>query len=99
MDKRGFHQNPNLGMVKCSCGQTFEYISKRDLNMKLRMHCKFCSNPPVGHEKIRLPKKSMTLEKIQHYGVEIIEKSTSNIYPRWIHITNSECNQEATLYP
>ena len=69
-NERVFHQNPNLGMGKCSCGQTFEYVSARDLNMKLRMHRKFCSNPLVGYEKVRLPKKCMMLEEIQHYEVE-----------------------------
>ena len=38
--------------------------------MKLQIHRKFCSNPPVGYEKVRLPKKSMTLEEIQHYEIE-----------------------------
>ena len=70
MNKRGFHQNPNLGMGKCSCGQTFKYVSARDLNMKLRMHHKLCSNPLVGCKKVGLPKKSMTLEVLHHYEVE-----------------------------
>ena len=34
------------------------------------MHHKFCSNPPVGYEKVRLPKKAMMMEEIQHYEVE-----------------------------
>ena len=63
-------KTPSLGMGKYSCGQTFEYSSERDLNMKLQMHSKFCSNPPVGCKKVGLPKKSMTLEEILHYGVE-----------------------------
>ena len=28
---------------KCSCGQTFDFASERDMKMKLRMHLKFCS--------------------------------------------------------
>ena len=73
-NKRGFHQNPNLGMGKCSCGQIFEHVSARDLNMKFRLHHKFCSNPPVGYEKVRLPKKSMAMEEIQHHEAERIKR-------------------------
>ena len=36
----------NLGIGKCLCDQTFEYTSERDMKMKLRMHLRFCSNPP-----------------------------------------------------
>ena len=35
----------NLGIGKCSCGQTFDFASERDMNMKLQMHCKFGSQP------------------------------------------------------
>ena len=47
----------NTGVGKCSCGKTFEYASERDMKMKLRMHLRFCSNPPVAFDKIRVPKK------------------------------------------
>ena len=30
----------NTGVGKCSCGKTFEYVSERDMAMKLRMHLK-----------------------------------------------------------
>ena len=52
----------NSGIGKCPCGQTLEYTSERDMKMKLRMHCRFCFNPPKGFDKIGIPKKAMTLE-------------------------------------
>ena len=36
----------NSGAGKCPCSQTFDFASERDMNMKLRMHHKFCSKPP-----------------------------------------------------
>ena len=51
----------NSGIEKCICGQTFEYTSERDMKMKLRMHHRFCSNPPKSFDKIGIPKKAMTL--------------------------------------
>ena len=53
----------NSGIGKCPCGQTFEYTSERDLAMKHRMHCRFCS--PVAFDKIGIPKKSCTLREQQ----------------------------------
>ena len=38
----------NTGAGKCSCGKTFEYSSERDMKVKLRMHLRFCCNPPVA---------------------------------------------------
>ena len=55
----------NSGIGKCPCGQTFEYTSERDMKMKLRMHRRFCSNPPKGFDKISVPKKAMTLGEQQ----------------------------------
>ena len=72
--KKGFQQNPNLGMGKCSCGQTFDFASERDLNVKLQMHRKFCSNPPKSYETVRLPKKAMTMGELQHYEAERIKR-------------------------
>ena len=53
----------NTGVGKFLCGQTFEYTSERDMKMKLRMHLRFCSNPPVAFDKIRVPKKATTLRE------------------------------------
>ena len=58
-------QEYNTGIGKCLWGQTFEYTSERDMKMKLRMHCRFCSNPPKGFDKIGIPKKAMTLSEQQ----------------------------------
>ena len=55
----------NTGVGKCSCGKTCEYASERDMKMKLRMHLKFCSNPPVAFDKIRVLKKATTLREQQ----------------------------------
>ena len=55
----------NLGIGKCPCGQTFEYTSERDMKMKLQMHLRFCSNPPVAFDKIGITKKAMTLREQQ----------------------------------
>ena len=64
----------NTGVGKCSCGQTFEYTSERDMKMKLRMHLKFCSNPPVAFDKIRVPKKATTLREQQLAEAERMRK-------------------------
>ena len=39
--------------------------SERDMKMKLRMHHRFCPNPPKGFNKIGIPKKAMTLKEQQ----------------------------------
>ena len=49
------------GVGKCSCGKTFEYTSERDMKMKLRMHLKFNSNPPLAFNKVGIPKKACTM--------------------------------------
>ena len=36
------------GVRKCSCGQTFKFGSQRKLDMRCRMHLRFCTNPPIG---------------------------------------------------
>ena len=53
------------GVGRCSCGQTFECASKRELAMKRRMHHRFCSNPPVAFDKISVPKKAYTMREQQ----------------------------------
>ena len=62
--------NTNLGMGKCSCRKSFAYLSERDLNMKLQMYYKFCSNPLVSSVKVGMPKKSMMMEDVQQYKLE-----------------------------
>ena len=55
----------NTGVGKCSCGQTFDFSSERDMVMKLRMHRKFCSNPPGAFDKIKVPKKATMMREQQ----------------------------------
>ena len=64
----------NSGIRKCPCGQTFEYTSERDIKMKLQMHYRFCSSPPVAFDKIGIPKKSCTLREQQLHEAERIRK-------------------------
>ena len=47
----------NLGVGKCSCGQTFDFASEKDMNMKVRMHPKFCSKPPKVPSQLGCLKK------------------------------------------
>ena len=91
----------NSRIGKCPCGQTFGFLSERDMNMKLRMHCKVCPNKPEASKPVRLPKKAMTLREKQLNEAEGSGTSMiiiSIIYPTWIDITTSERNQEAPLY-
>ena len=53
------------GVGRCSCGQTFECASERELAMKHRMHHRFCSNPPVAFNKIGITKKACTIGEQQ----------------------------------
>ena len=67
-------QEFNTGVRKCPCSQTFEYTSERDVKMKLRMHRRFCSNPPKGFNEIGIPKKAMTLREQQLSEAERMHK-------------------------
>ena len=55
----------NSGVGKCPCGQTFDSASERDMNMKLRMHHKFCFKLAEGFRQIGTPKKATTLREQQ----------------------------------
>ena len=55
----------SLGVGNSSCSQTLDFTSERDMKMKLRMHLKFCSNPPVRFDKIRVPKKACMMREQQ----------------------------------
>ena len=48
-------------MGRCPYGQTFECASEWELAMKHRIHCRFCSKPPVPFVKVEVPKKAMTM--------------------------------------
>ena len=58
------------GVGRCSCGQTFECASERELAMKCRMHLRFCFNP----YKIKVPKKACTMREQQLNEAERIRK-------------------------
>ena len=62
------------GVGRCSCGQTFEFASEGELAMKRRMHRRFCSNPPVVFDKIKVPKKAYMMREQQLNEAERIRK-------------------------
>ena len=64
----------NTGVGKCSCGQTFECTSEREIAMKLRMHCRFCSKPRVAFDKIRVSKKACVMREQQLNEYERMKK-------------------------
>ena len=64
----------NTRVGKCSCGKTFEYASEKDMKMKLRMHLKFYSNPPLAFDKIMVSKKACTMREQQLAEAERIRK-------------------------
>ena len=64
----------NTGVGKCSCGQTFECASEREIAMKPRMHCRFCSNPPVAFNEIRVSKKTCMMREQQINEAERMKK-------------------------
>ena len=56
------------GTIRCSCGQTFNYASEREIRMKIRPHDKFCSSPTKDTSINEVPKailmaKAMTLKE------------------------------------
>ena len=62
------------GVGRCSCGQTSECASERELAMKRRMHHRFCSNPPVAFDKIKVSKKACPMREQQLNEAERIRK-------------------------
>ena len=65
----------NLRVGKCSCGQTFECASERDMNMKIRIHCKFWSKPPRVFDEIRVPTKACTMREQQLNEAERMKRA------------------------
>ena len=59
------------GVGKCSCGQTFEFVSEREWSMKIRIHCRVCPNPPEASMRIKGPKIAMTSRESQKDEVEV----------------------------
>ena len=75
--KMTFH-SPDSRVGKCSCGPTFDFASERGQNMKLRMHLKFCSNPPESSRQIKKPYKGTTLGEQQLNKAERIRRVHEN---------------------
>ena len=67
------------GVEKCPCGQTFNFASERDLEKKLRIHRKLCSNI-VSSMQMRTPNKAMTLREQQQYKSESVRFLHENHY-------------------
>ena len=68
MPHSNFKQMPhesNTGVSKCSCGQTFDFSSNRDMELKHRLHRRFCKRPPIGKQKIGIPMKATTFMEHQ----------------------------------
>ena len=62
------------GVGRCSCGQTFKCASERELAIKRRMHGRFCFNPPVAFDKIKVSKKACTMTEQQLNVAERMRK-------------------------
>ena len=52
----------------------FEFASERDMKMKRRIHCRFCSNPPLAFNKIGIPKKACMMREQQLNEAERMKK-------------------------
>ena len=57
---------PLGGVIRCPCGQTFTYISDRDLSNKKWLHSRFCFRE-LGIPAVNLnpPKKLMMIRELQ----------------------------------
>ena len=64
----------NAGVEKCPCGQTFNFSSERDMNIKHQMHHKFCSKPRKSFKQVRKPNKATMLREQQLNEAEKIWK-------------------------
>ena len=69
--------------MKCPCGQTFNYGSEKDLNTKLQLHRKVCSEMPEGSKEISVPKKAMMLKEVQHDEAERIKRVHKQYPSNW----------------
>ena len=72
------------GIIICTCGQTFNYASEREVRMKIRLHNKFCPNPSedTSIDGVSNPinvKKSMTLKEFYKNEAEETRKLYENI--------------------
>ena len=65
----------NSRIPKCPCGQTFDYESERDWDMKFRSHCKVCPKLVVNvFKEVRVPEKATMLREQQHNEAERLKR-------------------------
>ena len=62
--------NENHGFLKCACGQSLEFKSKREE----KLHSKNCLNPPEGFETIKPPRKRFSKTEVEHAWNEYLKK-------------------------
>ena len=55
----------NTGFGNCTCGQTFDFSSPRNMELKRKLHRRFCKSPPKGEQKIGVPMKATTFMEYQ----------------------------------
>ena len=76
-----------VGVLKCPCGQTFDYKSDRDLDMKISMHKKFCDKLPGQPKEASRLRKAMTWEEYEYTGclkkmyLSLVEHKIKTIWP------------------
>ena len=61
-------------VYKCPCGQTFESGTKRGMDMKLRLHRRFCFKLPASINRTEIPKKACTMREQQLAEAERMKK-------------------------
>ena len=61
-------------VYKCPFGQTFESGTEREMDMKLRLHCRFCSKLPASINRMEIPKKACTIREQELAEAERIRK-------------------------
>ena len=83
----------NSGIGKCPCGQTFKYTSERDMKMKLRMHLRFCSNPPIAFDKCTFRILGGWQAMSLGGGVTVMEKR--EILAGWVTKVCLKCTKKA----
>ena len=77
MPHSNFKERPHTSssrVGKCSCDQTSDCASEREMKLKMRMHRKFCSNPSKGFNRVRVPKKARTMKEFYNNQAERIRK-------------------------
>ena len=61
-------------VYECSCGQTFESGTEQRMDMKLKLHHRFCSKLPTTLNRKGVPRKAYTIKEHNLAEVERIRK-------------------------